>query len=295
MPPELAQAGFVALWHPRLIVVALCFCAAYLAAVGPWRSRFAGSAPVPGRQVFAFLLGLGLIYFAFGSPLDVLSDHYLFSAHMLEHMLLTFGAPPLLWLGTPDWLFRPVMRVPLLVAIWGKMTRPLFALALFNLVFSAIHIPVVYDYTLQNDTAHFLEHAVLLVTALAMWWPALSPLPEMPRLGDGALLLYLFGNEIFQTVTVALLTFATHPLYSVYAVAPRIWGISPLADQQLGGILMKLGAMGSLGPMLWVTFFRWAHLDRGARVDVPGVMTGTPVPATAAGHRMEAGVKPSWR
>jgi putative membrane protein len=282
VPAELAQAGFVELWHPRLLAVVVLLAAAYLWAVGPGRRHLPGAGPVHGRQVAAFLGALATLYLAVGTPLDVLSDEYLYSAHMVEHMLLTYVLPPLVWLGTPGWLLRPALRLPAVGRAWRRLTRPLLALGLFNVTFSLIHVPAIYDLALGSEILHFCEHALMVSTALLLWWPVLSPLPELPRLPDGPLLLYLFANEVFQDPVVALITFASHPLYPAYATAPRIWGISPLADQQLGGILMKVGAMVSLGPALWLTFFRWARQEGQARID-PQLLAGRAAAGPALG------------
>ncbi len=264
MPQALTQAGFVALWHPGLIAVSLALIWAYGMAVGPWRHRFPDAAPVPRRQVLSFVLAILSFYVAVGSPLDIVSDHYLMSAHMLEHVLLTFALAPLLLLGLPTYLARWLVRPRPVRVVLARMTRPLTALVLFNVIFSLFHMPKIYDYTLTHPLAHFGEHALFVVTALFMWWPILSPLPEMPRLPDPQQLLYLFANEVFQTVAFALITFAPHPMYSVYVHAPRIFGITALQDQQLGGMLMKMGAILALGPAFWVTFFRWARREQWA-------------------------------
>ncbi len=280
MPLELRQAGFVALWHPGIMAVVLLLGAAYLLAVGPWRHRFPGSRPATGRQKTALLLSLLTLYVAVGSPLDFVADNLLMSAHMTEHMLLTFVFPPLLLLGTPAWLIRPVVvGNPVVHRIASRLTRPLTALVLFNLVFSAVHIPVIYDLTLRNNALHFTEHALLVITGICMWWPVLSPLPEMPRLSDMMQIGYLFINEIFQTIAFALITFANHPLYSVYDHAPLLWGITRMEDQQMGGILMKMGAMASIVPAMWDAFFRWARRESAQRNDFIGAQI--PVPATA--------------
>ena len=264
MPQALTHAGFVALWHPGLIVTSLILIGVYGMAIGPWRHRFPDAPPVPRRQIVCFVLAILSFYIAVGSPLDILSDHYLMSAHMLEHVLLTFALAPLLLLGMPAYLARWLVRPPRVRAVLERMTRPLTALVVFNVIFSLFHMPAIYDYTLLHPLAHFGEHALFVVTAIFMWWPILSPLPELPRLPDPQQLLYLFANEVFQTIAFALITFAPHPLYRVYANAPRIYGITALQDQQFGGMLMKIGAILALGPAFWAAFFRWARREQAA-------------------------------
>jgi len=300
VPAELRHAGFVDLWHPGLIAVTLILAVAYLLTVGPWRGRFADSTAVNGRQQTAFFLALSTFYLAMGSPMDFLSDHLLMSAHMAEHMMLTFVMAPLLLLGTPGWLIRPVLLGrPRVRRVVERLTRPLTAMIVFNVVFSAVHLPGIYDLTLHNVPLHFTEHAVLIVTALLMWWPVLSPLPELPRLPDMTQIGYLFLNEVFQTIAFALITFADHPLYAVYAGAPQIWGITRMDDQQAGGLLMKLGAMAALVPAMWDAFFRWARRESAFRTDFTAVTaapsaradttrTDAPPPSAAAAQAAPA-------
>ncbi len=294
MPPGFWQAGFVALWHPGVMLVVVVVGGAYLmATLGPWRRHFPGAAAVPRRQTAFFLGGLLAMYLAVGTPLDLLSDRYLFSAHMLEHVLLVFALDPLVLLGTPAWLVRPVLRHPVTGPILRRLTRPLTALALFLLTFSLAHVPYFYDLTLTNQTLHFCEHAVFTFTGLLLWWPLLSPLPEVPRLSDPLQIGYIFLNEIGMTVAFALITFAHHPLYLFYTHAPRVLGISHLEDEQLGGIIMRMGSMSVFFPVAFAAFFRWARSEtrRASRIDPaprPLPLPSTPI---ALEPRSEAGVE----
>lgn len=262
MPPELARLGFAALWNPDFIVGFSLVAIIYLMVVGPLRPFIKGSAPVARRTQVAFVAAVVLTYLAVGSPLDALSDDYLFSAHMLEHMILTMLTAPLLLVGIPDWIWRKIYRTRVGGGILKVFTRPVMAIILFNVIFSVLHFPGLYDLALQSETIHFLEHAVMVATALFMWWPVLSRLPELPAVPEPIQILYMFVDGLLMIVSFALVTFAPQPLYTFYVHAPRVFGLSPLQDQQLGGIIMKGSTTIAYGLWIIVAFFRWVRRER---------------------------------
>jgi hypothetical protein len=139
------------------------------------------------------------------------------------------------------------------------LTRPLVALVVANGVLFFIHWPEIVSLSVRSELAHFSLHTLLLGSALVMWWPVLSPLPEFPSLSRPGQLIYLFFQSLAPTIPASFLTFGTKPLYPIYATFPRIWGIDPLTDQLIAGLVMKL--IGGL--ILWVViaaiFFRWGH------------------------------------
>ncbi len=286
------HAGFVELWHPGVMLLALILAALYQGLVGPWAARLAPGEPPTGwgRRLRVFG-ALALLYLAVGSPLDLLSDRYLMSAHMLEHVILAFWLPPLVITGLPRWAWERVAASRPWGAVLRRLTRPLTALVLFNLVFSVIHVPVLYDLALEHATVHLGEHALLVLAGCVFWWPVLHVLPAEPDLGDVGRMLYLFVSEILQTVVFALITFAPQPLYAWYVHAPRIWGISALEDQQAAGVIMRLGAMATQGVVLWITFFRWAGRagSEFARGLGPRLMEGPASLGAAQARHSEAG------
>ncbi|HLH23037.1 MAG TPA: cytochrome c oxidase assembly protein [Chloroflexota bacterium] len=237
--------------------------AAYLLAIGPLRHHFVYRDVVrPSRgRAWLFSLGIFIIFLAEATPIHELSEEYLFSVHMTQHLMLVLGAVPLMLLGTPAWMVRPLYHHPLAGPVLRWCTRPLIALVLFNVTLAAWHLPQLYDWTLWNHNAHILEHITFMVTAVFMWWPILSPLPELPRLTYPLQMLYLFVQSLVPGVLAALLTFSDRVIYPTYGAAPRISSLDALADQQLGGLIMKL--VGTL--MLWVLatviFFIWANRD----------------------------------
>lgn len=230
----------------------------YLLSVGPLRTRFPGSTHVPTRHVLLFSVGLWSIFFALYSPLDPLSDYYLFSAHMIQHLLLVLVGPPLMLLGTPGWMLRSLLRFPGIYRIARVLAFPVLAALLFNIVFAIWHVPAVYEAGLNSITVHILQHLTFIATGVIMWWPVLSPMKELPRLPYAGQVLYLFILSIPPAIVGALITFADGILYETYAQAPEIWGISTQADQQIGGVIMKLPGFLIFVTAAGIIFFNWA-------------------------------------
>jgi putative membrane protein len=220
--------------------------------------RATGERLEPGRRA-RFLGGVGVLLLGATWPIHDLAEGYLYSIHMVQHMLFTFIAAPLLITGTPPWMWRELLRPAPVRAIWAFITRPLMALIVANGVLLFTHWPEVVTLSVGSELAHFLLHALLLGSAVVMWWPVVSPLPELPPLSRPAQLLYLFFQSLAPTIPASFLTFGTEPLYAVYATFPRIWGIDALTDQLIAGLVMKLVG----GAILWVVigtiFFRWAR------------------------------------
>ena len=256
-------------WHPHTeVLVGLAVLeGAYLFGVGPLRERYGLADTVDQRQMATFTAGVLVIFVALLSPIHFLSDGYLFSAHMLQHVLLTLVAPPLLILGTPEWLIRPMLRPDLMFRLARIVTFPVIAFAVFNLTFSIWHIPALYNTSVTNHGVHIGEHILFIATAILMWWPLASMMPELPRLSHPFQMAYLFLLSIAQIILFAPITFSGEPLYEWYVNAPRIWPISPLVDQQIGAIIMKMGGAAIFLTLIIVIFFRWFQQEEGNRTE----------------------------
>ncbi len=262
---EAARALSAWNWEPSVLLGVALLIAAYLAAIGPYRSRFPSSAKVKRAQIVSFLVGAFILLFALVSPLDEIGDRYLFSVHMTQHLLLTLVAPPLLLIGAPGWLLRPLLRDPVIRRAARFFTLPLVAFALFNIDFIVWHLPPLYEATLHSNVLHIFEHLLFIGTAFLNWWPILSPLPELPRLPAPAQILYLFAQALPATLLGAFIVFAPVPLYPTYAAAPNLFGIDPMSDQQFSGLIMWMpGGMVYL-LALSIVFFVW--LDRDERAE----------------------------
>ena len=250
--------------HPSIALGVLLLAGAYLAGAGPLRQRYGWAERPDLRRGLTFGLGLLLLFLALQSPLHDLGDEYLFSAHMTQHMLLILVVAPLFLLGTPGWLLRPMLRHRPVIAAARYLTRPVTAIVLFNLTLLLWHLPGPYESALEFRGVHVVEHLLFLGTSLLMWWPVLSPVGELPRLFPPAQMLYLFVQSLLPAVLGAFITFTTDQLYPFYAEAPRVYNISPLTDQQLGGLIMKIPGTLVFWGAITVIFFSWANREQAA-------------------------------
>lgn len=221
----------------------------------------APSIPRSPDPAIPFYTGLALLFLSLNGPLHDLSDTYLFSAHMVQHLLLTMVVVPLLILGTPEGLLRPALRSPTVARIARALTRPAVAYALFNVTMLAWHLPPLYNLAMAHHGVHIAQHLCFLVTATLVWWPLLSPLPELPPLSHAMRLLYIVLLMIPMNVIGLMITYADEVLYPAYEVAPRIVPLSPHEDQLVGGLIMWIPGTFILIGVATVMFFRWAKLE----------------------------------
>lgn len=239
---------------------------AALAALYVWRARQGGSAETPtGLEKTWFVSGLLVMFCSLNGPLHDLSDGFLFSAHMTQHLLLTLLLPPLLIAGTPGWMLRPLLRPRGVAALARFALRPVMCFTIFNLVFAGWHLPFFYNAAMANHNIHIVEHLLMIAAAVVMWWPLLSPLPELPRLPYPGQILYCFLLTIPMSIVAVYIVMADHLLYPAYAAAPRVWGLSPMADQMLGGLIMWIPGGIVIYGVMTAVFFKWAARGEDTR------------------------------
>ena len=243
--------------HPEVVLLVVLLEGAYLYAVTGLRQRISDAGRVKRQQMALFSLGVLVLYVAAGSPVHDLSEEYLLSVHMTQHLLFTLVAPPLLIAGTPGWLWQALLDRSRLMPVARVLTLPLIAFALFNALQVLTHLPSVVDLALREHWFHFVVHAGLVGSATLMWWPILSPLASLPRLSYPLQMAYLFLLSLLPAVIAAFITFSTSPVYSFYEQAPRIWGLSAVEDQQIAGLTMKLAGSAILWSFMAVAFFKW--------------------------------------
>lgn len=234
----------------------------YLWLVARYRPATGSAGAKLSRQVTLFSLGVLVLAIAEGPLLHDLSEQHLLSAHMLQHLLMQMVAVPLLLLGTPAWLFRRLLEFSGATGVLLRLTRPVVALLAFSLTLAVWHVPELYDLALRHHPLHIVQHATFFVAALLMWWPLMSPLPEAPPISYPLQMLYLFVLSIVPAVIAAFLTFSGDVLYPTYAAAPRVLSLSPLGDQQLAGLAMKVLGSAILWLVLGIVFFRWYSRDQ---------------------------------
>ncbi len=188
-----------------------------------------------------------------------MADHFLFSAHMSQHLLLMLVVAPLLLAGPPGWLLCPLLRPVPLARLARFLTRPGIAFSAFNGVLIVWHLPVFYNWAMANETAHIVMHLCFIGAAILGWWPLIGSLSELPRPSPVGQLLYAGLISVPMMALSACVALSETVLYPAYAAAPRLWGMSPLDDQALGGVIMWVPAQWVFIIPLTVVFLRWVR------------------------------------
>ncbi len=240
--------------HPSTVIGLGVLGALYL-----WRASHADpDQRVSGWRKLSFFSALFVIFASLNGPLHDLSDNYLFSGHMVQHLLLTMLMPPLLIAGIAGWMLRPLLGSRVIRAIATRITRPIACFLIFNVVIAGWHIPAMYNAAMESHDIHIGEHLMFMVAAVLMWWPLTSPLPELPRLAYPGQMLYCFLMMIPMSVVAVYITMADTVLYPFYSSAPRIMKLSPMEDQLLGGLIMWVPGGLLFMIIMTVVFFKWA-------------------------------------
>jgi putative membrane protein len=239
-----------------VLVVALAAGYAYaIRVIGP-RAVRPGQPAASRRQVACFVAGLTILWAASDWPMHDLSEEYLYSAHMLQHMMLSYFMPPLMLLATPTWLARLVIGQGRAWRVFQWLAKPVVAGLIFSAFVMISHVPGVVNNAVAggNGLLHYSLHTVLVLSALLMWVPVCGPFPEL-RMGPGGCMIYLFVMSIIPTVPAGWLTFADGAVYKAYDHGPRLWGISVTTDQQMAGAIMKIGGSFFIWTIIAVLFF----------------------------------------
>ena len=233
-----------------------------------------GERRIPRARRRAFLAGLVVIFVALESPIDTGSATS-FSTHMVQHLLLTMVAAPLLVLGAPVTLallacspanrrrFSSVLgSAPLRI-----LSEPIVAWAAFFGVLWGSHFTGLFDASLRSDGIHALEHVAYLTTAVLFWMPIVARDPSPARLTYPARILYLFFAMASMAFLGLALFSATHVLYPTYAAVEG--PAKAIADQRIGGTLMWIGGMVTIVPALALVMLGWMGADERAaqRID----------------------------
>ncbi len=246
-------------WHfdPGVLLFLAALSAAYFVGIGPLRRRYTLGEPATRNQIMLFVGFMALVFFTLASPLDVIGNDYLFSAHITQVVILTTFAPPLLLLSLPEGLLNPLFRRGPLRQMTQGMFFLFLASFLFNVNFALWLIPALYNPAVQQMPLHDLQSLIFLGTGILNWWPLVTPVSAAQRWPHSIRLLYLFLDGIPLGFVCVILFFINQPSYAVYAHAPHLWDISALADFQLGAIILYAPGLLLDIVVLSIIFFQW--------------------------------------
>ena len=223
-----------------------------------WLAR--GASDARRQHTVYFLAGLFTVWLALETPIDTISDRYLDSAHMLQHVLLAFVAPPLMLLGLSPAMAGSVLRIPGLRAI----TEPIPAQVIAAAVMIAWHLPPLYDATLYNEELHVLEHLMFIASGLVLYWPIVqaTAIHAKWQMSPGAKLVYMLLATLPQDGVALVLIFSRVPFYDFYTHAPRlIEGFTALIDQTIADAVLIIFGKVTLGIAAKVVFFSWFNTE----------------------------------
>jgi putative membrane protein len=264
------------------LIIAICIILA-LGGAYAWalsrRPALAPHARVEKSRVASFAGALVVLFGALTGPMHDLSDYYLFSAHMVQHLLLAFAMPPLLLYGVPGWMVRPLLPRGRWLRVARRVTRPSGAFFTFNVVLVAWHLPPLYNLAMNAHPIHIVQHLLIMAASVVLWWPLMSPVSELPRAPYPLQMLYLFVVGMPMVVVSIFITMADSVLYPYYATAPRVWEwLTPKGDQHLGGLIMWIPGGLVFLVAVSVVFFRW-QAEGGDDMAAPtpeGALAGAP-------------------
>lgn len=245
--------------HPEVWVMIAVLVLLYL-----YATRVVGPKAVPrGEKIITrsqsawFFSGLAVLWFAVDWPFHDFAEDYLYSAHMVQHLLLTWVVPPMMLMAMPEWLARLILGRGRAYQVFRFFTRPLVAGIIYNIVMVLGHLPVIVNESVRWSGMHFTVHFVVVITALLMWTAICGPLPEL-RVSLPVQGLYLFLVGILTIIPSAWLTYSQDVIYVGY-IHPwdQYWGLTALGDQQLAGFIMRSISGIYIGIVIIILFFRW--------------------------------------
>jgi putative membrane protein len=219
---------------------------------------FRSREPIQRARTIRFFAGIALAIFILSGPVERLALERMYSAYILQQIVLVMMAAPLLLSGLPAWMLRSALSNRLVAPIWRALVNPITAMLLFGGVFAMIHYPSLCDHICHARPFYYSIRLLLIVLGVLLWWPILSPLEEFPRLSYPMQILYLFLLMIPMTAIAAPITMATSVLYVFYEMGPHPFGLTPRQDQVLGGLLMWVGqGLYVIGAATWI-FMLWS-------------------------------------
>lgn len=272
--------------HPEVWLVVLFLVGSYVymvRSIGP--QAVADGQPVVTRtQVVSFVGAIALLWAGADWPMHDIGEEYLYSAHMVQHMIFTLFFPPLALLATPEWMLRLIIGNGRVYRACTWLAKPVVVGVIFNVMVMVTHIPIVVNASTESALLHYSLHFLLVTTALMMWMPVLGPFQEW-QIGPGGKCIYLFLMSVISMVPAGWLTFAEGAVYSHYEQPVRVWGMSVTDDQQLAGAIMKIG--GSLYLWTFIVYYFFKRFGKGFEEENTYVRAGRIPDAEVTGHDEE--------
>ncbi|HXN34950.1 MAG TPA: cytochrome c oxidase assembly protein [Opitutaceae bacterium] len=249
-------------WHNEPFLTGGLIIAGWAYAILAWPLRpwLAPGRPGPGGRAALFYTALAVFYLAVGSPLDQVAERFLLSAHMAQHLLIMYPVPLLILLGVPAWMMDPLLSLAPLRGPLRILLHPATCALAWTVVISVWHVPLLYEWTLQDKLVHVGEHLMFLLVSLLYWWPLASPSAVFPAPGYAVRMLYVLATEIAMIPVSAYIVFSGDILYPTYEYAPRlVAGFTPADDQLIAGVIMKVAGMAVSLAALGIFFFKWSR------------------------------------
>jgi putative membrane protein len=244
-------------FHPEVWILVAFLTGAYIymvRVIGP-KAVPPGQPAVSRFNIGCFVGAMVMLWVASDWPVHDIGEEYLYSVHMLQHMMLSYFLPPLVLMATPEWLLRVLVGNGRFYRVVVFFTKPVIAAVLFNAVVIITHIPGVVSASVDNGPLHYTLHFAVVIFSLLMWMPVVGPFPELQMTPLGKCI-YLFLQSLVPTIPAAWLTFADDAVYRTYDQPVRVWGMSVTVDQQLAGAIMKTGGGIFLWAVIIYIFFK---------------------------------------
>jgi putative membrane protein len=240
--------------HPSVAIGITLLVAMYLGAAILGKHRV-----TPSHWLW-FVVTVAVTGFTLG-PVDEWAEQRCFTMHMLQHFNQSFVIPPLMLLAVPASMLRPWVLSKWVRPFAEFFTRPVIAFLTFTAVFVVAHNPPIFNLMCRDENVHIAIHLAFMVSGVIMWWPILSPLPELPRLSYPLQIFYVFLLMIPMTAVAAPITLAYSVVYPWYLEGPHPFGLRAMEDQILGGLLMWIGQGTYLMCVFTVIFYQWSRRE----------------------------------
>jgi putative membrane protein len=253
--------------HPDVWLLIVALTGGYLYALAAWGPKARPGRPAATRsQRTCFFLGVAALWIGADWPIHTIAENYLYSVHMFQHLIFQLVAAPLLLLGMPAWLLRKLLAPPLLHATVAAITKPIPAIVLVSGFTAVMHVPVVVDTVATNGLLHLGAHIALMIFSFIMWWPVLSPLPELPHLSYPGAWATCSPTRSCRPCRRASSPSPTSRCTGLRGAEAGAW-LTANEDLQIAGLIMKIGGGLLIWGVIAVLFFRWSFEESSGSPD----------------------------